>query len=263
LDHLARLGDPGHGQTVEQASASFAKLYDDSSKPDYIVLRRRFVRRPHRVTIASDRDKTSRVKPPAQKLIESRGVAYRLYLILLAVAQCRPTGRQPNSLVRIPVSSDDPDAVSLIDLVAPGTQRGKRLAYQKPLAQMRAEQVRNALDLLAGPDLVLIDQRDNPDLPPRLNMELGPRDDQDPRPWKMPPATTRAIHIPIEFFLNGWIHVLTDSELAAWLMFRDCSGITQAADESAPFTLFAADSCPGTTRARTSGTRIPCSARWV
>ena len=39
--------------------------------------------------------------------------------------------------------------------------------------------------------------------------------------------------VPAEFFLNGWIHALTDSEIAAWLMFRDLSDL-QIAEQERP-----------------------------
>lgn len=74
----------------------------------------------------------------------------------------------------------------------------------------------------------------------QLNLELGPRIDQDPQPWKRPGKDHQVVAIPVDFFLNGWVLVLTDSEIAAWLMFRDFGQIGAKASSDG-FTLFADD----------------------
>lgn len=42
-----------------------------------------------------------------------------------------------------------------------------------------------------------------------------------PAPYAPPQVTTDTIDIPADFFLNGWVHVLTSSEIAMWIMLRD------------------------------------------
>ncbi|MGH8829130.1 MAG: hypothetical protein ACRDVZ_16325 [Jiangellaceae bacterium] len=63
-----------------------------------------------------------------------------------------------------------------------------------------------------------------------LNDEGGPW-------WKPPrlstPGRTPAVSVPIEFFTNGWLHVLTDSEIANWLMWRDIGDFRTAEQTSA------------------------------
>jgi hypothetical protein len=203
-----------------------------------VLVRRRFVRRAVAIKVENDRDNTPRLKPPAQTLIRPRGVAYRLYLILLAAAQCQPGGRA-GSRLNYPIRGEEPDDISLINLIAPGSNPRNGTTYKKGFRQMRVEQVHKALDLLADPDHVLVNRFTPPGPPVQLNLEFGPRLDQDPQPWKQP-GKDQVVAIPIDFFLMGWVHVLTDSEIAAWLMFRDYGQIgTKESSDS--FTLFADD----------------------
>jgi hypothetical protein len=136
----------------------------------------------------------------------------------------------------VPTEARESDEIGLLDLVActsdhkPGTQIA---ATRK---DNRLRQIKTALDKLAEPGLGLVflpnagkprDKYDNAE--PRN--ENGDRttglavDYQIPRPG---PAT---FSIPAEFFLNGWVHALTDSEIAAWLMFRDLSDLNVAEHE--------------------------------
>lgn len=238
LDHLDRLRKDQPGQTFVKAVRTFRRIYEQSSEPSHVLLRRRFVRRAVAIKVESDRDKTPRLKPPAQTLIRPRGVAYRLYLILLAAAQCQPGGRVASRL-NYPIRGDDSDEISLINLIAPASNPREETSYKKGFRQMRAEQVHKALGLLADPDHVLLNRFSPPGPPVQLNLELGPRLDQDHQPWKRP-GKDQVVAIPVDFFLNGWVHVLTDSEIAAWLMFRDFGQIgTKESSDS--FTLFAGD----------------------
>jgi hypothetical protein len=238
LDHLERLQADQPGQTLQKAVATMRKIYDLSAKPKHILVRRRFVRRAVKIEVANDRDRTPRLKPPAQTLIRPRGVAFRLYLILLAAAQCPPTGRPASSRLHYPIKGE-PDDISLINLIAPGSNPRTGTTYKKGFQQMRAEQVHNALDLLADSDHLLLNRFTPPGPTVQLNIEHGPRVDQDPQPWKRP-GNEQVVAIPIDFFSLGWVHVLTDSEIAAWLMFRDYGQIGTH-EISDPFTLFADD----------------------
>jgi len=50
--------------------------------------------------------------------------------------------------------------------------------------------------------------------------ESGRGDLPTPNTYTVPKANEGALHIPSEFWLSGWIHVLQPSEIATWLMFR-------------------------------------------
>ena len=56
-------------------------------------------------------------------------------------------------------------------------------------------------------------------------MDSGPREVGAPIPYRKPDDGEPAITIPLEFFTSGWIYVLENSELLAWLMFR-CQATT-------------------------------------
>jgi hypothetical protein len=63
-----------------------------------------------------------------------------------------------------------------------------------------------------------------------LNEQGGPTAAGAKR-YIQPRSTARVVAIPPEFFLNGWVHALSKSEIAMWLMLRDLS---QRSDATSP-----------------------------
>lgn len=89
----------------------------------------------------------------------------------------------------------------------------------------RARQMKYAFDRLAAPDLGLVvlpraGQRRDRYRDLQLLNEGGVQPGGTAPIYKRPTANETTIDIPIAFYLNGWVNVLTDAELAAWLMFR-------------------------------------------
>lgn len=157
-------------------------------------------------------------RPPATRLVSPRGIALRLYLTALFVAQTRPPGTMPGN--RMPLA--DPDApVSWIDLVATAAERhGYVSARQKKLRQLH-----EALRRLSGPDVQLVRlpnfQRGRAGRYEGftlLNEGGTPADGGVNQPYTVPGEETRTLYLPGGLFLNGWIQVLEDSELAFLLM---------------------------------------------
>lgn len=236
LAHLERLGDPGLGRTVDVVNDAFARFHQDGSAPASILLRRRFLARRQLIYVSGDRDKTPRLKPALATLVAPKGLSLRLELTLLFLVQCgrrRSSARIPLSLLPDP---EDPDSLGLISLSSTGNQPRAGSLYKRGVTKMRTAQVTGALDTLEA--LGLVEMEKTPDgrndyyARMWLNREFGPLG-ADPERYKVPPANTDVVSIPIEFFTQGWIQVMTDSEIANWLMWRDLGQMRTAAVTSA------------------------------
>lgn len=222
LEHLERIGDPGFGQTVEQASAALSLIHQRGRAPASIQLRRDFLARRAWIPVAGDRDKTARSKPALATLVARRGLGLRLELTLLFLLQCHHRSTQRIPLPLLP-DLEDPASLGLISLFATGNRPRKGSKYKRGVTKMRTAQVTGALDTLQELRLAELhktpeDQNDYSQV--WLNVEFGPLS-VDHQRYRPPTATTPVVSIPIEFFTQGWIQVLTDSEIANWLMWRD------------------------------------------
>src|SRR5690349_16299464 len=156
-------------------------------------------------------------RPPATRLVSPRGIALRLYLTALFVAQSRPPGTMPANT--LPLA--DTDAVSWIDLIATTAERhgytGRR--------EKKLRQVHDALRRLSDPEVQLarlpnLQRRPTGKYEGFLLMREGgaPADGQDNERYTVPTAESTTMYLPGGLILNGWIHVLEDSELAFLLM---------------------------------------------
>lgn len=223
LEGLYRLGEAEHGPVIEKVNGALADIHASGSRPDSVLVRRGFVARSKPMHGLRDRDNRPRLKPPAAELVASRGLALRLELVLLYLAQCygRTSARVP-----LPVTgaTDDEDAIGLVNLFSTGTRTADQTKFARDNPAKRAKQIENALDRLADPRLALVQ------LAPgigrsrferiALNRETGSPARKDPSKYTLP-TQDDLISIPIPFFTNGWIQVLSDSEIANWLAFRD------------------------------------------
>jgi len=218
VEHLQRLHDSESGFVIDDANTTFRNVYEAGKRPTSILVRSSFVARGKYLNIEGDRDKTPRPKPPAADIIRSRGLALRLELALLFVQQCsKKTGAR-----LMPVDAEG-DEYGLINLFATGTRRRGTTSYRKQRSVMRGVQVRKALDILSERGLVelgpALDEQTPYDRMWLMN-EGGPTAGKDPARYKELGASEPRVSIPIEFFTNGWIQVMTDSEIWNWLAFR-------------------------------------------
>ncbi|WP_327705553.1 hypothetical protein OG530_31625 [Streptomyces decoyicus] len=74
----------------------------------------------------------------------------------------------------------------------------------------------------------------------QLLCENGTSTDSSAIPYRVPNDIEPYVEIPVEFFLRGWVHVLTNSEIAALLMWFDrlkYSGTMVGAEEGDPLTV--------------------------
>lgn len=236
LSHLGRLEHPDHGLTVDQANQAFRDVYEAGSKPASILVRRSFVARHRRFKVAGEHDKTPRQKPPLATAVRPRGVLLKLELTLLFLTQ---SGRRPSARITFPVQSTTTEDLGLIDFLSTGSQPREETEFRLSRPAMRARQVTNALATLAGPELQLVEVTRRPSGRPDtsgpmwLNQETGPRTTGDVRRHRPPSHQDQVISIPVEFFTHGWIQVMTDSEIANWLMWRDQADMRNIATTTA------------------------------
>lgn len=160
-------------------------------------------------------------RPPATRLVSPRGIALRLYLTALFIAQSRSAGAMPGNTLPL---ADTDAPVSWIDLIATPAERHSGRVYSGQ-REKKLRQVHDALRRLSTPENQLVR------LPSSQRAGAGryegfllmheggaPNDGGDNRPYTVPAAESKTMFLPDGLFLNGWIHVLEDSELAFALM---------------------------------------------
>lgn len=161
-------------------------------------------------------------RPPATRLVSPRGIALRLYLTALFIAQSRPPGTVPGN--KLPLADADAP-VSWIDLIAMTSER-RSVRPDNTQRQMKLRQLHDALRRLSSPEVRLVE------LP---NLQRSPsgkyegfllmREGGAPiggggenQPYTVPSAESKTMYLPGGLFLNDWMHVLEDSELTFVLM---------------------------------------------
>jgi hypothetical protein len=160
-------------------------------------------------------------RPPATRLVSPRGIALKLGLTALFVAQSRPPGAMPGN--KLPLADADA-AVSWIDLIATTAERHSGRVYSGQ-REKKLRQVHDALRRLSSPEVQLV-RLPNLQRPATgryegflLLQEGGaPAGGGDNQLYTVPASESRTMYLPGGLFLNGWIHVLEDSELAFLLM---------------------------------------------
>lgn len=159
--------------------------------------------------------------PPLKQLISSRGHKLQFALIALFFAQCQqPPGRR----LALPLRAQpDDDAIAWTDLLAIPVKEGPGSTSREDLPR-RERSARSALDALATPEISLVEFAESKagkkyrDI--RLLQDSGPRTTGPAAPYTVPESSVPVVRIPTSFFTNGWVFVLTDAEIATYLMYR-------------------------------------------
>lgn len=161
----------------------------------------------------------SHILPPMARLIVSQGVALQFHLTALFAAHCqsRPGRAWDN---QIPLSRRTPDSVNWLDLVAVSAKSSGSSAQASAYTRNKLRQFRSALGLLARNHIVDLGK------PASVNRYEGFRllsEDASSSSvgaieYRVPRGDEDTLKIPFQFFTRGWVHVLTKSEIAAFLM---------------------------------------------
>jgi hypothetical protein len=196
----------------DKALKALKQLWQPGRQPQQIRLRAAFM----------EASPPATDPPPLSQLIASRGYALRVALLALFAAQIKK-GAAAHHL-ELPLIATRSDEIAWTDLVvapvAPGKGSAARSAHDK-----RTRSARAALTRIAQPDISLAElprahQPKGGYDEVRLYEDTGPRTFGHPVPYRIPNSGNDVLDIPVNFFLNGWIYVLEDTELVTYLMYR-------------------------------------------
>ncbi|MGW9398699.1 hypothetical protein [Streptomyces sp. NPDC055642] len=167
-------------------------------------------------------------RPPSTRLPSPRGIALRVYLTALFVAQSRNPGTYPSN----PLPVNDIDTVSWVDLIAtPSELSRKGDRNYVTVRDKKVRQLHSAMDRLSGDAFQLVHlpngnkSRGKYEGFQLLHERGAPYGGGSNPDRYMAPAEERTPSLPAGLFHNGWIHLLEDTEInfllmLAWLHFR-------------------------------------------
>lgn len=223
---LLRLQRKGLSAHLESIDAKLAKYERPTSKlrSEGLHLRPQFAH----LTDPIDGDSSDRkvapreLRPPATRISSSRGSALRLELTLLALLQLhrRQGAKAHLAELEIPITGDSQNT-GWADLVAVLPPDSNTSGIYHSARDKRARTVRSALERLEAAGLV-----DVPGEPGERNRferfvplhEAGAAALGECVEYTVPEASEKVFTMPPGFILNGWLHVLEDSEIAVLLM---------------------------------------------
>ncbi len=200
----------------ERVRNGLRRLWEQGRSPEVVRVRPVLIRTGEVV-----RDGRPPVRPAAARLLRPRGIALRFYLLALFEAQCRKgPGASITNVMRLAQGDGE---VTWVDLVAVDAAGDRRTKEPRTRLDNRIRQVKGAVDTLREEGLAELERANGVRRYAGFTLmhESGRGELATPRTYTVPKANEGTIDLPVGFFLNGWVHVLQPSEIAAWLMFRD------------------------------------------
>jgi hypothetical protein len=200
--------------------------------PDQILIRSGFarLRQPLDTEVYSDRQVPERpVRPPATRLLRSRGCTLQFFLTALFEAQCRTRPGRVAAANRRPLKPQPQaaDQASWVDLVGPSADTAPIVSRHRSInaRERRVRQVRQALLTLAADDVQLVEFI-KPDASRRYHgfrlLHEADRAIGDQVRYAVPmPTEQNLFSLDARLFTNGWVNVLKDTELAFLCMVAD------------------------------------------
>jgi hypothetical protein len=156
--------------------------------------------------------------PPIRRVLAARSVAVQVQLTLLFEAQCAVRWSAGRPTKRPLIDSRVLGVPAWVDLVASHSAESTRLPRGATAKQNRLRQVKAALVRLAEHDLVEIGHGYDRFSGFRLLHEGAPA--SRPHTYYSVPDPGESLFLPVDFFLNGWVHALTDNEISLYLAIR-------------------------------------------
>ncbi|MEU9107423.1 hypothetical protein AB0D54_24365 [Streptomyces xanthophaeus] len=215
---LQQLQDTGQFEPVNRA---LQRVWADGRRPDRVHLR---------LPLLHSRPEDP--APPLTQLLNPRGIALRFYLLAVFEAHCRlEPGEAWTSRRALTGRLGWSDFVA-VD-AGYSSQKGSYLHDEvlqyRDGQSCRVRQVQGALRTLegvggGGQALVHVPRKENGARDYAafsLMPEGGSGGTLTPDRYVLPhPRVTRTFSIPVDFFLQGWVQVLTPAEVATWLVLQ-------------------------------------------
>ncbi|MEW2493753.1 hypothetical protein AB0942_09420 [Streptomyces nodosus] len=223
----------GSGMAADAARAA-TELSGTGRHPSVVRVRRPYVRHAVPLDVETERNGLPREKrPPAARLIAPRGVTGRLHLLLLLAAACQAApGQQWHHTIPIEHGREQP--LSLERLVCAFARHRGGTGYVASPRANKLRQITQALKTLNDQHLVDLPHRGE-HLPFRdftLLCDSGQSTDNAHIPYRVPKKNDPCVDIPVAFFTHGWVHLLTPSEITAYLMWLD---VNQRPEHEEPY----------------------------
>ncbi|MEU6709656.1 hypothetical protein [Streptomyces wuyuanensis] len=220
LEALTALREGGALDDVVRAAAELA---GQGRSPAAVPVRRTYIRHNEMRLVEHERNGLpTEERPPAARLIAPRGVAGRLHLMLLFAAACqaKPGNQWPN---RIPIDPDSAYRFSWMRLTGSYARHTPGGPYVASPRANKQRQIQAGLKKLRDNLLVEFPHAGtrHPFRDFTLLCDSGMSTQAAVIPYKVPRKAEPTIDIPAEFFTQGWVHLLTPSETAAYLMWLD------------------------------------------
>lgn len=181
-----------------------------------IAIRNRFLVR------TTDHAEDTRIR----KVCTSRGAALQVLLLALFELQVRsPREREDAGRTRLPIRrKTDRDITSWVALTALSTTdaTGRRTHARKPAAN-RERRIKKALDGLAACGRLELEPEGRHGRYEHFRvLDEGSTNSKEvgPTSYEVPTWSPDITFVPAAFFVNGWVHALTDTEILTYLTLR-------------------------------------------
>ncbi|MFG2351801.1 hypothetical protein [Streptomyces phaeochromogenes] len=217
------------------------QLWEQGQKPASVRVRQAFYRLDEMRALEDERKPLPTEEQPfAARMVTPKGLQLRIMLTMLYAAQCAVgPGKQWDT--PYPVESTAKNPLSWMSLSASISQ------YAGPGIQLASEDVNRRRQLTQAlktlESMALVRANTGPgrfSTGLQLLCENGTSTVSSAIPYTAPDDTELYVEIPVEFFIRGWVHVLTNSEIAALLMWFDrlkYTGAEVGAEEGDPLTI--------------------------
>lgn len=243
---VAKAADPRHGAAPQRRAISVRQYLDNiaavmndgrgtrtwatrttalAPRPESVVVRRQYVHHGQPKPVEDlRRSLPKKDRPPAARLITGRDSVLQVHLTALFVAttQTRP-GATWRNVIPLTKATSSSAALSWMDLLVLHARRAEGCVHSGSRTQNKYRQITWPLGRLRDDGLVAL-PRVGGNWPYEgftLLREDGISTAAEAVDWRHPTAAEPKIKIPAEFFTRGWVHLLEDSEIAAYLMWLD------------------------------------------
>lgn len=215
------------------ATKAVSELWREGRQPGAVRIRRGYYRHATPRPVVSERKPLPRAERPlAAQMIDPRGIALKTHLLLLFAAHCQAAERA-KWRPAIPVEPEEGERYSWMGLMAAhaASTEGRGI-------QVRSSQENKAIQIVSAMTklrrLGLLQPRAAAPGPYRrieLLRENGESTEAAPTPYTVPTSAAAGgtVEVPLEFFTQGWVYLLTPSEIVSYLMWLDVAGNLEGA----------------------------------